>query len=131
MKQILNRVALLGILFMAVTVQAVTQFDPPELTANGQYQVEGNWSQLKRGWNVLIVKISSPTQQPLAGLKLDIAYDMVGMPMSPPNKTIVDKKDGTYEKQVFFGMQGDWKFQFKLNDAVKADVLVRQQRVSQ
>lgn len=36
-----------------------------------------------------------------------------------PDKPITDKKDGTYENQVFIGMKGDWKFDLKLTDAVK------------
>ena len=131
MKQVFNRIAMLGILCMGLTAFAQTKFDPAEVTSKGTYQVEANWSQLKRGWNLLVIKVSTPTQQPLAGLNLSVDYDMMGMPMSPPNKPIVDKKDGTYEKQVFMGMPGDWKFDLKLSDAAKADTFTRQQRVSQ
>lgn len=131
MNRILNHVTMLIIICMAFTANAQIKFDPAELTTNGNYQIEGNWSQLKRGWNLLVIKVSTPTQQPLVGINLGVIYDMVGMPMSPPDKPVVDKRDGTYEKQVFIGMKGDWKFDLKLTDAAKFDLFTRQQRVQQ
>lgn len=134
MKQILSRMTMLAILSSCINLSAFadTKFDPPQVTANGQYQLEGNWSELKHGWSNLILKVTGQDQQPVIGAKVDVAYDMVGMPMNPPSKPVVDKGDGTYVKPVFVGMRGTWQFDIAVTEAVKGeDTLSRQQKVLQ
>lgn len=86
------------------------QMDQPEVTKNGSYEISGNWSELKRAWNTLTLKITDRNKQPVTGAKVTVVYDMVDMPMTPPERPVVEKGDGVYEKRVFPGMRGDWQF---------------------
>ena len=133
MKRILSRIAILTFLIatFSLTAFADANFDQPVITQNGHYQIEGNWSELKRGWCKLILKISNQEQQPVVGAQVAVAYDMADMPMSPPNKPVLDKGDGTYEKQVFLGMRGTWQFDITVNDNTNTDTLTLQQKVVQ
>lgn len=133
MKQRMSRFAILGVLALglsAITAQAETKFDPAEPTVNGHYQVAGNWSELKHGWNTLILKVTDMNEQAVAGAKVTVVYEMVGMPMNPPDKPVEDKGDGTYEKRVFFGMKGTWKFDITVNSNSLEDTLSRQQEIT-
>lgn len=133
MKQILSRIAVLAFLIstLSLTAFADSNFDQPETTQNGHYQIKGNWSELKHGWNKLILKILNQEQQPVVGAKVEIAYEMLDMPMDPPNKPVLDKGDGSYEKQVFIGMKGAWEFNISVNDKANVDTLTLQQKVMQ
>ncbi|MEK6706350.1 MAG: FixH family protein [Bdellovibrionota bacterium] len=104
--------------------------DAPEVTANSHYQVSGNWSQLKRGWNVLTLKVTDVAGQSIIGATVTVDYDMVEMPMSPPNKPVEDKGGGFYEKRVFLGMKGKWKFDITVNSNAVEDTLIKIQEVT-
>lgn len=99
--------------------------DPAELTKNGNYQIAGNWSELKRGWNTLKLYITDTANQPTTGASVKVVYDMIGMPMNPPDKPVEEKGDGNYEKQVFLGMKGDWQFDVTVNKDSIEDSLMR------
>ena len=90
--------------------------DQPEPTVNGTYQIEANWSELTRGWNVLQLTITDSQQHPVLGSGLEITYDMVGMPMGPPNNPVVEIGNGQYEKKIFLGMSGKWQFDMKMSN---------------
>lgn len=132
MRQFISTFALLGVFVLGLGARAFaeTPFDPPEPTANGHYQVAGNWSELKRGWNVLVLKLTDMDQQPVNGATVTVVYDMVGMPMNPPDRPIVEKGDGVYEKQVFLGMRGTWKFDTTVNANTVEDTHSRTQEVT-
>ncbi len=104
--------------------------DQPEATVNGAYQVEGNWSGLKLGWNMLELKITDASGQSVIGETLDMTYDMVGMPMSPPNNSIIEKGNGQYEKKIFLGMSGKWKFDMKLTKNTIEDSFSKIQNIN-
>lgn len=95
-------------LFAIVALMAL--FDPAEPTANQKFLVSGNWSELKRGWNTLVLRVTDADQQPVPGAAVSVAYEMVGMPMNPPQNPVIDKGDGIYEKRIFLGMRGEWRF---------------------
>lgn len=128
MRKVLSYMTMLAILstFVGINAFAETKFDPPQVTANGQYQIEANWSELKRGWSVLVLRIINQDHQAISGGKVEVAYNMVSMDMNPPDKPIVDKGDGTFEKQVFLGMKGGWKFDISIDDKSNADSLSHQ-----
>ncbi len=132
MRKIVSSILMLGALGIVVCeANAATKFDPPEATVNNYYQIEGNWSELKKGWSTLVLKISDQDQKPVVGATVTVAYDMVGMPMNPPNKPVVDKGDGTYEKPVFVGMRGNWRFDVTVEDNARADGLSHLQKIMQ
>jgi len=114
-----------GFLVLAALVgfsQISFAFDQPELSTNGTYQIEGNWSELKRGWNILTIRVTDvATQQPVLAEKLKIVYDMVGMPMAPPNNPNIEKGLGEYEQKIFLGMSGKWKFDIQLISETSED----------
>ncbi len=99
------------------------KFDPAEPSAGGNYQVSGNWLELKRGWNVLTLQIVDSNSNPVTGAELKVIYDMVGMPMNPPNKPVEEKGEGRYNKQVFLGMRGQWKFDLTIHKDTVEDTL--------
>lgn len=99
--------------------------DSPELTQNQAYQVSGNWSQLKRGWNVLQLKILNQENKSLLKAQVTVAYDMATMPMNPPNNPIEEKENGVYEKKIFLGMKGDWKFDVTIEKDSKKDTFAK------
>jgi len=86
-----------------------TKLDPAENADHNRYKIAANWSELKTGWNTLTMQITSPDAIPTTEAMVEVVYDMVGMPMKPPQKPVVEKGDGYYEKQVFFGVAGNWK----------------------
>lgn len=133
MKQIASRFAVLAILISCLSLPAFaeTNFTSAQITRNGLYQIEGNWSELKHGWSKLVLKISNQNQQLVAGAKVNVAYEMIGMPMNPPNKPVVDMGDGTYEKQVFIGMKGTWQFDITVDSNAEQDTLSSQQNIMQ
>lgn len=101
-------------LFSIHFANADTKFDPPEASQHGVYQIAANWSEMHHGWSVLTIKLTDATKAPVKGAELQIDYDMTGMPMSPPQKPVVEKDEGIYEKKVFFGMTGEYFFDFKI-----------------
>ena len=105
-------------LLMCFTIVCLGQLTfalgPREPSANGLYQIEANWTDLKRGWNILTFVVTDANQQPVSRQNIDMVYDMIGMPMSPPNNPVVEKGNGNYEKKIFLGMSGTWKFDMKL-----------------
>lgn len=103
--------------------------DGPELTKNGSYQIFGNWLELKRGWNTLKLKITTPKNEPVEKADVTIVYDMVNMPMDPPYKPVVEKGDGIYEKSIFLGMRGQWQFDTTINKDQTEDIHTKIQDV--
>ena len=118
-------------LFAGGAALAEARLDPPEPTVNGHYQVAGNWSELKRGWNTLVLKVTDSGQTAMTGATVKVAYDMVGMPMNPPDRPVVEKGDGIYEKRVFLGMPGSWKFDTEVTSGDVADSHGKIQEVTQ
>lgn len=98
--------------------------DPPEKTVDGKYVVSANWSELKRGWNTLTVQISQDGTA-LTGAQVKIDYAMVSMPMPAPVRPVVEKDGGVYEKQVFPGMAGRWRFDIQIKKDAGSDHLSR------
>ncbi len=101
------------------------KLDPAQQSANGYYQIAGTWSELKLGWNVLTLKITDSNSNPVTGAELKVTYDMVGMPMNPPDKPVEEKGKGRYNKQVFFGMRGLWRFDLTIHKDIVEDTLLR------
>ena len=89
--------------------------DQPEVSTGGNYEIQANWSELKHGWNILTIQVSDMNQHPVLNENIEIAYDMVGMTMNPLNNAVVEKGNGLYEKKIFLGMPGKWKFDMKLS----------------
>lgn len=133
MKNLLTRFALLSALSICVMsgVRADTKFDPAETTDSGKYFIEANWSELHHAWSVLTLKISDSELRPVTDAKVRVLYDMAAMPMNPPDKPIVNKGDGTYEKRVFLGMLGVWNFEINVDAAPTEDVLKHSQKIVQ
>jgi hypothetical protein len=107
------------------------KFDPAEASANGMYHIAGTWSQLKTSWDNLDLNVVDDHNQPVAGATVTIKYQMVGMPMGTPDRPVVDKGDGVYEKQVFLGMRGKWQFDVLVNKGSTQDSLTHFQDVAQ
>ncbi|MGK5087366.1 FixH family protein, partial [Bdellovibrionota bacterium FG-2] len=123
MKHIISTLAIFGTLAL---VSETLSF--ADATANGTYDISGNWSELKRGWNTLTLKVVNTDQQGVTGATVSVAYDMKGMTMSPPDRP-VEEKDGAYEKKVFIGMNGTWKFDATVSaggvdDTLSKEVLI-------
>ena len=109
-KKLTQRLFFVTALFFG-SIAFATTFDPAERTQKGHYEITGNWSELKRGTNTLVLKITdSNTHEAVAGAAVTVDYDMVEMPTNPPNNAINETAPGTYEKVVFLGMRGQWKF---------------------
>ena len=104
-------------------------FDTAEPTVNNQYQISGNWSELKRGLGILTLKITDTSAQSVTGANVVVAYDMATMPMNPPDKPVEEKGDGVYEKRVFLGMRGTWKFNLSIKANSVEDTLTKLQDI--
>ena len=130
MKKLIFNIFTVAVLSSVLGVNSYSEgiANQPELSLNGHYQVEANWSQLKRGWNTLLIKLTDENQKTVSGAKLTLRYDMAGMAMNPPDKPILDKGNGDYEKQVFIGMNGGWKFELTI-EGLNTDTYVRDQKV--
>lgn len=103
--------------------------DTSEPTKNGFYQISANWSELRRGWNTLTFQVYDSEQKSIATDEVSVSYDMESMPMDPPDEPIIDKGDGLYEKRIFLGMRGGWKFDFKLSKNKVEDTYSKSQAV--
>lgn len=115
MKKILLVISFVMLVTMPPSIASDNNtLDPAELTVQEIYQVSGNWSSLKRGWNTLILKISDSQNQSISQAKVTVKYDMATMPMNPPDNPVVEKEGGVYEKSIFLGMRGDWKFDISI-----------------
>jgi hypothetical protein len=99
--------------------------DPGEFTVNGKYKIAVNWSELKRGWNSLILKITDAEENRVSEASVTVTYDMIGMPMNPPDKPVEEKSASVYEKKVFLGMQGKWQFDISVIKNTVEDTLKR------
>jgi hypothetical protein len=94
-------------------------------TKNGHYLIDANWSELKRGWNTFLMLVTDQNDQPVEDAKVTVTYDMLAHPMHPPEKPVIDRGNGTYEKSIFLGMIGRWKFDFSVaKDGVEDGVSV-------
>ena len=95
MKKILLTLALIA---LGATPKMTWALDKAEATVGGKYQVSANWSELKRGWNVLTIKVEDADRNTVSGATVTVPYDMATMPMNPPQKPVLDKGEGIYEK---------------------------------
>ncbi len=100
----------LGIFTILVMGGIISPTYAAEPTAQGYFLVSGNWAQLKRGGNVLVLKITDSESKALTQANVKVAYDMVEMSMNPPDNPVEEKENGVYEKKIFLGMKGHWKF---------------------
>lgn len=116
---------LVGIALPGFAFAELADLDAPEPTVNGHFQISANWSQLKRGWNTLTMELRNAANQPIAGANVAVAYEMMDMPMNPPEKPVEEKGDGFYEKRVFLGMKGKWKFSIVVNAHSVEDTLTK------
>lgn len=132
MKKLLIAIWITGVIGggSAAALADELKMDASEPTANATYQISGNWSELKRGWNTLVLKVADPTNQAVLGAQVTVTYDMVEMPMSPPEKPVEEKGDGIYEKRIFLGMKGTWLFNTVVNSNGEGDTLTRNQEVT-
>ncbi|MBI2521871.1 MAG: hypothetical protein HYV97_15755 [Bdellovibrio sp.] len=105
------------------------EFDVAEPTVNNQYQISGNWSELKRGWGILTLKITNTEEQSVTGAKVVIPYDMATMSMRPPEYAVEEKGEGIYEKKIFLGMRGAWKFNISIDSNSVVDTLTKLQDI--
>ena len=103
---------------------------PGRPTANGHYTIKGNWSDLKHGNNTLILQVSDASGAPVSGATVDIGYDMVEMPMNAPDKPVIEKQNGQYEKSIFTGMKGDWQFDITITKNGIEDTLTKIHNIS-
>ena len=133
MKTWISTLSLFGVLTLASTapLRADTRLDSPEPTAKKLFQVEGNWSELKRGWNALTLRVTDGDHRPVTGATVAVVYDMDGMPMNPPDRPVEEKGAGMYQKQVFLGMKGKWKFTTTVTAHSASDNHVKMQDVKQ
>ena len=99
-----------SLLLVSSSGKADLTLDAAEPTANGSYQISANWSELKRGWNQLVFQLTDANQQLVSGAIVTIKYNMIGMNMDPPDNPVVETQSGVYEKKIFLGMNGNWKF---------------------
>ena len=105
------KIALISFSFFSIsTASLATEFSPREPGTNSIYFVGGNWLELQRGWNTLKLKITASDESVVTGADVTVNYDMLGHSMHPPIKPVIEVGDGVYEKQVFLGMRGAWKF---------------------
>lgn len=123
MKTLLVSLLLLG---LPVSLLAL---DSAESTNNNSYQVVGNWSELKRGWNTLILVVTEGNNEAVVGATITVSYDMVDMKMDPPDKPVEEKENGRYEKRVFLGMKGKWKFDTTIRKDQLEDALTKVQEI--
>ncbi len=122
----MKKVFVVGFMMCAmISVSSASEdvLDPADLTVQGVYQVSSNWSTLKRGWNVLILRVLDSQNQPVSSAKVIVKYDMATMPMNPPDKPVIEKEDGIYEKSIFLGMKGNWKFDISIAEESQNDTL--------
>ena len=70
---------------------------------------------------MLTIQISDANNKATQVENMTIIYDMVDMPMNPPDNAIEDKGNGLYEKKIFLGMRGGWKFDFKINEQASGE----------
>ena len=130
MKKLITLSAIMTVLgFLTLTRAEAPNLDPAELTAQSLYKVSANWSSLKRGENTLVLKITDGEDQPITGATISVTYDMADMPMNPPNYPIEEKEGSIYEKRVFLGMRGNWKFKINVRQGETEDSLDKIQRV--
>jgi hypothetical protein len=99
-------------------------------TANGHYTIKGNWSDLKHGNNTLILQVSDASGASVSGATVGIGYDMVEMPMNAPDRPVVEKQNGQYEKSIFTGMKGDWQFDITVTKNGIEDTLTKIHNIS-
>ncbi|MBI2645910.1 MAG: FixH family protein [Deltaproteobacteria bacterium] len=102
-----------------------THLDPAEATTEGRFLISSNWSQLKRGWNVLVLQITNTEGQALSQANVKVSYEMEDMEMNPPDNPVEEKENGTYEKKIFLGMKGNWKFDATLEKDDVKDTLAK------
>ncbi|HAZ14658.1 MAG: hypothetical protein A2X86_06220 [Bdellovibrionales bacterium GWA2_49_15] len=107
------------------------EFDAAEPTVNQQYKISGNWSELKRGWGILTLKVTDASEQAVTGAKVVVPYDMTTMSMHPPENAVEEKGDGLYEKKIFLGMRGTWKFNISIDSNSVVDTLTKLQDIRQ
>ena len=99
--------------------------DVPEVTQNGNFQITGNWQQLRHGWKALSLKVTDQAKHPVVGAQVKVKYEMLEMPMNPPDKAVVEKGDGIYEKSIFIGMGGRWQFDIQVSAGTTTDSLTK------
>ena len=99
--------------------------DPAEATTQGHFLISSNWSQLKRGWDVLVLQITNTEGQTLNQANVKVSYDMEDMEMNPPDHPVEEKENGTYEKKIFLGMKGNWKFDITLEKEETKDTFAK------
>lgn len=105
------------VIFLASSVSVFAQnelVNDSDNTLHGTYQVNANWADMKRGWNVLSMRITNSKDEEISEAAVNVDYDMVGMPMDPPKNPAEETTAGTYETKVFLGMRGNWKFDVKI-----------------
>ena len=107
------------------------ELDAAEPTVNKQYQISGNWSEIKRGWGVLTLKVTNADEQAVTGAKVVTTYEMATMPMNPPDRPVEEIGEGIYEKKIFVGMRGPWKFNISVTVNSVEDTLTRLQDIRQ
>ncbi|MCM2279872.1 MAG: FixH family protein [Oligoflexia bacterium] len=108
---------------------SISELDPPEATQAQVFQVQGNWSELKRGRNILKLHVSDPQGAAVTGARLELSYDMPEMPMNPPVEPFEAKDGGNYETRVLLGMRGTYQFQISISAGAQGDRLIRNQLI--
>ncbi len=118
-KQKGNRMKKILVLFILGTVVFASptfadhpspKLDPAEASSQGHFLIHGNWDQLKRGWNIFVLKLTDSEEKILNSAHVKVSYDMEDMEMNPPDNPVEEKDNGFYEKKIFLGMKGNWKF---------------------
>jgi hypothetical protein len=124
MKTLIAFLALSTAVFtQSVSADTIPTTDQAERTVAGQYWITGNWSALKRGWNVLSLYVTDQNSVPVNEAQVTVDYDMASHSMNPPKAQVEARGNGIYEARIFLGMRGGYRYDITVKQGDVQDEL--------